>query len=193
MADHNETAVTSWKPQTSSRLSSLADRLMTIKELSSSTPLLSESDCHELITAADRNDPAPDPDESVKLARMLVGSYPKGDANDPEIYFGRLCELFAEFPASIGREVAREVPLTVKFLPRLQEVREALDERVIRRRAIKYRAEWMQRERKRRDDEAARDAKISAQTAAHRAEVASRLLKRAVEAMDITPPMEAAQ
>ena len=67
----------------------------------------------------------------IQSARMLLGCYRTGDANDPEVYVTAIVHVLSHYPEDV---VARVVdPMTglpgrLKWLPSVQEVRAACDE-----------------------------------------------------------------
>jgi hypothetical protein len=65
---------------------------------------------------------------AIKSANLLLGSFPKTDFNDPEIFTRRLVELFLEYPESAVAHVAKHLPLIQKWL-HISDVRAALDMR----------------------------------------------------------------
>lgn len=85
--------------------------------------------------------------------------YRRADFTDVDMFSTALCALFAAYPKLIGRQVidpVKGLPGQLKFPPSIAEVKEALDEALVKRRTIAYRAQWMLDERKRRDAEASR-------------------------------------
>ena len=139
-----------------------------------------------MITASSFQPPATD-SEAIGLVRGLMALYRKADFEDPDIFSTALCALFAEYPASIGRQAidpVRGLPSKLKFPPAIAEVKEALDAAMNRRRLIGHRAKWMLEERARREAEAERQMVNAAVSPERKAQMASEL-RKAIDHADV--------
>ena len=64
--------------------------------------------------------------ETTKYARLLLGCYRTGDANDPEVYTAGVIAVLSSYPMEIIRLVCdprRGIPSKVKWLPTLAEIK----------------------------------------------------------------------
>jgi len=142
----------------------MAEQILRPSSLNETTAILPVSDCRQLLAACSSRPKATN-DEALNLARSLMALYRRADFIDVDVFSTAMCAVFADYPASIGRQAidpVRGLPSRLKFPPSIAEIKEALDEGMIKRRAIAYRAQWMLDERKRRDEEAARE-RVSAE------------------------------
>ncbi len=105
---------------------------------------------HELARAS--------PDQVAKAIRRIVGAYPAGKPSDPDTYLETLTEIMAGHPGKYVEEVGRELPLSLKFMPAPAEVKEALQAKANKRKAIACRAQWLLDDLNRRGKEARREA-----------------------------------
>lgn len=90
----------------------------------------------------------------AKYAKLLLGCYRMGDANDPEVYTAAIIAILSDYPESIIREVVDPrvgLPSKVQWLPTPKEVKEACD-------SLHRHARWLQE----------RDEAIAAQLAERR-------------------------
>ena len=55
-------------------------------------------------------------------ARILIGTYPSRQVNDPEIYSKAIVSVLAEYPAEVCRDAVDRVTRELKFLPTRNEV-----------------------------------------------------------------------
>lgn len=63
--------------------------------------------------------------EAKKHARLLLGCYRTGDANDPEVYVAAIVRVLAKYPVTIMAAVcdpATGLPSTLKWLPTISDV-----------------------------------------------------------------------
>jgi hypothetical protein len=70
------------------------------------------------------------PEVATRRAAILLASYRKGDAEDPEIYSGAVASVLAAYPLAVAYRVTD--PRTglagrMKFLPTVEEVRSACE------------------------------------------------------------------
>lgn len=68
--------------------------------------------------------------EAAKAAKLLLGCYRKGDANDPEIYVQAVVSVLAEYPSEVIKAVCDPrygLPAKSKWLPTVSEVKEACE------------------------------------------------------------------
>lgn len=68
---------------------------------------------------------------AAQRARLLLGCYRTGDANDPETYVAAVAATLAHFPDDVITSVTHPVtgiPSRLKWLPSVSEVRMACDE-----------------------------------------------------------------
>jgi hypothetical protein len=82
---------------------------------------------------------------SAKYAKLLLGCYRIGDANDPEIYTAAVMAVLAEHPEDIMRAVVDPragLPARSQWLPTVKEVRDACAAATPRQ---SFTAEWDQR------------------------------------------------
>lgn len=85
--------------------------------------------------------------------------YRRADFDNFDIFSTALCAVFASYPASIGRQTidpVKGLPSKLKFPPSIAEVKASLDEGIIRRKAIAYRAKILLDEQERRASEVKR-------------------------------------
>lgn len=69
--------------------------------------------------------------EAARCAKLLLGCYRTGDANDPEIYVGALIVVLCGYPQDVMRDVVNPLyglPAKQKWLPSIAEVRAACEE-----------------------------------------------------------------
>ena len=67
---------------------------------------------------------------AVDRTRLLLGSYRKGDASDPDVYTSAVAAVLAEYPEDIVRRVTDPrggLPGTCQWLPTVQEVRSSCE------------------------------------------------------------------
>lgn len=70
-------------------------------------------------------------------ARLLFGSYRKGEANDPDTYVAAITAVLSKYPEDVIRAVthpAEGLPVKTDFLPTVKEVRQACEELISPRR-----------------------------------------------------------
>lgn len=68
---------------------------------------------------------------AAKYAKLLLGCYRVGDANDPEVYTAAVIRVLSDYPEDIVRSVVdpREgLPSKVQWLPTVKEIRAACNE-----------------------------------------------------------------
>lgn len=175
---------------TKKSLADLAEAIMAPTDLTMNCSLMAAEDCQALLSATVEQTPAT-PGEATQLVRTLMGQYRKTDFNDPDIFATALAANFADFPASIGRQVTdptKGLAPTLKFPPSIAEVRGALSSALARRRGIAYRARWMIDERKRREEEAQRAAEMTPEyRAATLAKVQALLKPKKMEDEPLSP------
>ena len=64
-----------------------------------------------------------DQTEAIKLATMIVTSYPNTDGKVSETYLGAIASILQDYPASIARQCATKgIVLTCKFLPTVADI-----------------------------------------------------------------------
>ena len=78
---------------------------------------------------------------ATERARLLLGCYRTGDANDPETYVAAIAASLARFPEEIITEVTHPVdglPARLSWLPTVKDIRDACDAAMepTRRRAL---------------------------------------------------------
>jgi hypothetical protein len=69
---------------------------------------------------------------ATERARLLLGCYRTGEANDPETYVAAIAATLARYSETIITEVTHPVsglPGRIEWLPKIKEVREACEER----------------------------------------------------------------
>lgn len=114
------------------------------------TRLIPEADCRAAIAEVDGALSPAGRDSGVKLARVLIGSYPAREVTDPEIYVRAIASIFEAAPADIGRAAIDELTRRLRFLPTRADIAEVVDRMVSARRYAKLVAEAHLRERARR-------------------------------------------
>lgn len=68
--------------------------------------------------------------EAAQAAKLLLGCYRSGDANDPDIYVRAVASVLAEYPSEVIRGVCNPrcgLPAKSKWLPTVSEVKEACE------------------------------------------------------------------
>lgn len=98
--------------------------------------------------------------EAPKCAKILVGSYPKREANDPAIYARAITSVFAEVPLDVGKAAVDHITRHCKFLPTRAEVHEACQRLVDERHMAARVARMHIAEEERRREEAERQASL---------------------------------
>jgi hypothetical protein len=128
-------------------LGTLADLLMAPERYDLTTSLtLTDIQLRELLAAATSEQFNATAEEAGSMTHMLIGLYPAGLWGDVDVIAPVIRALLMEYPASVGRRVVdplKGLPRTMKFTPRVAELIEALDEGIIRRKAIAFRATWL--------------------------------------------------
>lgn len=64
------------------------------------------------------------------MARVLLGCYRTGDANDPDVYSGAVIAVLSDYPLEIIKRVVdprHGLPSTSKWLPTIAELKDALE------------------------------------------------------------------
>jgi hypothetical protein len=82
---------------------------------------------------------------ATKYAKILLGCYRTGEANDPEVYASAVTHILAQYPEDIMRSVSDPLtglPSKIEWLPKLKEVLAACEEIAGFRRRM---SEWDQR------------------------------------------------
>lgn len=88
--------------------------------------------------------------EIAKFAKLLLGCYRTGEANDPEVYTAAVIAILSTFPIDIVRQVVDPrtgIPSRVKWLPSPSEVMEACRKIEEERKAVSYAQQWEARSR----------------------------------------------
>lgn len=104
-------------------------------------------------------------DVGSKLARTLVGCYPKREVNDPQIFTYAVSSIFAEYPEAVGKQAIAEIIRKQKFLPVPAEVEDACKGIVGKIWTRRVAAKKTIREHERRQREAADRARLAADLA----------------------------
>lgn len=68
--------------------------------------------------------------EIAKQAKLLLGCYRTGEANDPAVYSGAVIAALSDYPLDVVREVVdprRGLPSKSKWLPTVFEIKEACE------------------------------------------------------------------
>lgn len=79
---------------------------------------------------------------ATERARLLLGCYRSGDANDPETYVAAIAAMLAHYPEQIITDVTHPVsglPSQKSWLPTVKEVRDACEDQVEHDRNIRAR------------------------------------------------------
>ncbi len=66
--------------------------------------------------------------DAIRYAKILLGSYRSGEANDPEVYTAAVVAVLADYPEEVVRQVCdprNGLPSKLKWLPALSEIKEA--------------------------------------------------------------------
>jgi len=72
---------------------------------------------------------------SAKYAKLLLGCYRAGDANDPEVYTAAIIAILSDYPDEVQRTVTDPragLPARVQWLPTPKEVKDACDAEAMR-------------------------------------------------------------
>lgn len=96
--------------------------------------------------------------ECMKAAKLLLGCYRIGDANDPETYIAAIVRVLSVYPIDVVRYVVDPVTGLAgkcKWLPTPAEVKQACDDIYLPRKAIEA---YEERSRKQLDDRAKAEA-----------------------------------
>lgn len=104
--------------------------------------------------------------QAAQVAKLLVGSYPRHAIAEPEIYAVAMATLLSDYPADVGADAVDALTRKCKFMPTRAELAEELDAIMGRLRWAQFIAEQTERERKRREDEAATAARVANERAA---------------------------
>lgn len=92
---------------------------------------------------------------AAERARLLLGCYRKGDANDPDIYVAAITATLGRYPQDVIRSVthpASGLPTKCGFLPTVKEVFDACEA------AMEPRRKALAEERRRKREQAERDS-----------------------------------
>src|SRR5262249_29222092 len=95
---------------------------------------------------------------STKYAKLLLGCYRTGDANDPEVYTTAIVAILSDYPEHIQQTVTDPrggLPSKVQWLPTPKEVRDACE--VLHQRELR-KAEWDARTKAQLEERARIDA-----------------------------------
>lgn len=77
--------------------------------------------------------------EIAKCAKVLLGCYRTGDANDPAIYSGAVIAVLSDYPLDVVRDVVDPrtgLPAHSKWLPTVAEIKDACEARMRPRRLL---------------------------------------------------------
>lgn len=113
-------------------------------------PNVAPSQQHLTSTFADSEAQREKMTQVAELAKVLLGCYRTGDANEPEIYSGGVIAVLSEYPAEVVRKVVdprRGLPARCKWLPSIAEIKEALEAEMA---PIRRQREWEASEARRR-------------------------------------------
>lgn len=95
---------------------------------------------------------------SAKHAKLLLGCYRAGDANDPEVYTAAIIAILSDYPEDIQQTVTDPrsgLPSRVQWLPTPKEVKDACE---AERRARARAGEWERRSKLQLEERAKIDA-----------------------------------
>lgn len=92
--------------------------------------------------------------ETTKYAKLLLGCYRTGDANDPEVYTAGVIAVLSDYSSEIVRAVCDPrtgIPSEIKWLPTLAEIKKACEElripmRLAAERDARIRAQFAERD-----------------------------------------------
>jgi len=87
-------------------------------------------------------DPSRITEYATQRARLLLGCYRKGDANDPDTYVAAITATLARYPEDVVRDVthpATGLPIQKDFLPTVREVYLACEAIMVPRREAEAR------------------------------------------------------
>lgn len=90
----------------------------------------------QIVSQTSPNAPVPRREKTIdpaylKAARLLLGCYRQGDANDPEVYITAVVRVLSAYPIDVVERVIDPVtglPSKLKWLPSVPEIRSACEE-----------------------------------------------------------------
>lgn len=118
--------------------------------------LVPASECRAVIDGAEKLPTTTAPEDASAMARTMIGVYPRADVIDATAYTTAIAGMLAMYPPHVSRRIAdplNGLPSRLKFLPRIAEVKDALEEEKRRQTTIVARAKWMVQEHERREKE----------------------------------------
>ena len=74
--------------------------------------------------------PPANPEYAAERARLMLGCYPNGRANDPDTYVAAVAAILSEYPQAVVQRVTDPrtgIARKVKFLPSIAELSEACE------------------------------------------------------------------
>lgn len=92
---------------------------------------MSADEARSLIKAYASEDSPCGPVFAAQRARIMLGCYPRGQAEDPDTYVMALAAVLAEYPEPVAKFVSDPrsgLPRTQKFLPAVAEVATACED-----------------------------------------------------------------
>lgn len=72
--------------------------------------------------------------EAAQAAKVLLGCYRNGDANDPDIYVRAVAAVLGEYPSEVIKDVCDPrfgLPAKSKWLPTVSEVKQACEDAMV--------------------------------------------------------------
>lgn len=102
---------------------------------------------------------------AAKWAKLLLGCYRTGDANDPEVYTAAVVAVLSDYPEDVVAHVCdprRGLPATNQWLPTVAEVRLACENRAHRLASEREREQRIERQLSERELEERREAESKA-------------------------------
>lgn len=81
------------------------------------TRLLPEDHCRAIISELTPLMVPATRDQAVECTRHLIGSFPKRELNDPEIYTAMMVAAFQDFPPDLGKAAVIDVTKRLRYTP----------------------------------------------------------------------------
>lgn len=92
------------------------------RELLKGETLIPYPDCKAIVDEIARRAIPPSNKTAVEQATLLLGSYPKRDVIDADIYVRSITSAFLEFPADLGWKIVDKITRELRFLPSRADV-----------------------------------------------------------------------
>lgn len=126
-------------------------------------------------------------EEAARLTELLLRGYPNLKPRDPEGYAAVITKAFAAFPFCVSRSVMIELPKKLTFEPRQADLVLALTAEKERIQVLVGRAQKHLMQRKKREEQAAEEARYKASSPERRAALAE-AARKALKPMEEENP-----